>query len=420
MKIAVIGSGIAGLSAALLLDKDHDVYLIEKDSRLGGHANTVTIEKEDGTIAVDTGFIVYNERNYPLFTKLLNHLGVSSRPTEMSFSVSDKLLGFEFRPTGFRTLFPAFANLANFPFLYMLSEIPRFNYSVKKAVPTQLSLGEFIRKHRFSSFFSKYYVTPLASSIWSSSISDILTMPLNVFANFMGNHGLISFGNQPEWRTIPGGSVQYVQAIAASLKNAPRTGAEITSIERRGEKAVLRYRSGSEEEFGAVFMATHADTALGLLKNPTAGEKKALSRFRFSKNKAVLHSDDSLLPAHHAVRGSWNFHVLQNSAQEVTISYLMNKLQPLKSNSDILISLGMEKYIKEDCVIDSFDYEHPVLDQNAVTGQNEIEALQGENRTYYAGAWLGYGFHEDGIRSAYRAIKVFYDRHPGGTGSFLD
>jgi predicted NAD/FAD-binding protein len=420
MKIAVIGSGISGLSTAIFLNEDHDVHLIEKDSRLGGHANTVNIAIQDKPISVDTGFIVYNEVNYPLFTKLLTHLDVVSQPTEMSFSVSEAKNGFEFRPTGLKTLFPSFKNLTNSSFLYMLFEIPRFNESVKKAISEQITLGEFIQKYNFSSFLSKYYITPLSASIWSASTEDIMSMPLVTFVNFMTNHGLLSFRHQLQWRTIPGGSIKYVETIASLLKNKPRTNTDLLYIERDEKEVRLYYKNSPEEKFDAVFIATHADTALRLLKNPTEEETRALSKFKFSKNKAVLHSDSSLLPAHKAVRASWNFHILTQSREKVTITYLMNKLQPLETKADILISLGMDRHIREDLVIDSFDYEHPIIDHDALKGQADIEALQGTKNTYYVGAWLGYGFHEDGIRSADKATKEFLRRHFNHSNSFLD
>ncbi len=421
MKIAVIGSGISGLASAFLLDKEHDVTLIEKSNRLGGHANTVQITVDDQDVSVDTGFLVFNEKNYPLFTQLLTHLNVGSSDTEMSFSVSDKKSEFEFRPTGFRTIFPDLSNLHNLSFLNMLIEIPRFNFFAKKALESEqeLKLGEVITSHRFSSFLTKYYITPLASSIWSSSTSDVLEMPIRTYANFMYNHGLISFGNQPTWKTIPGGSKNYVEAIRSRLKYPPRLSCQPVSVRRDTDGVEIGYPDGHLERFDAIFIATHANDVFDFLKDPSPVEREFLGKFRFSLNKVLLHLDSSLLPRHERVHASWNFHVTEESDQKVTVTYLLNKLQPINTKRHILASLGMEKFVRDEMIIDTFDYEHPILDQSAISGQALLQQLQGCQNTYYAGAWLKYGFHEDGLKSAFEAVKEFYEKTSSKAYTFL-
>jgi len=422
MKIAVIGSGISGLASALLLDKEHDVTLIEKSHRLGGHANTVRLTVDTQEIFVDTGFLVFNQKNYPLFTALLAYLNVDSSDTEMSFSVSDQKSGFEFRPTGLRTIFPDISNLHNLSFLNMLTEIPRFNFFARKAMVSEQSytLGEIIASHKFSSFLTKYYVTPLASSIWSSSIRDVLEMPVRTYANFMYNHGLISFGNQPTWKTIPGGSKNYVEAIASRLKYPPRIACQSLSVRRDADGIEIGYANSHPERFDAIFIATHANEVLNFLKDPTPAEREFLGKFKFSQNKVLLHLDSSLLPKHERVHASWNFHVTEESSQKATVTYLLNKLQPINIRRPILVSLGMEKFIRDEAVIDTFDYEHPILDQNAVNGQALLGQIQGYKNTYYTGAWLKYGFHEDGLRSALEAVKKFYKKTSDRTYTFLE
>lgn len=421
MKIAIVGSGISGLTSALLLNKEHDVIIIEKSSRLGGHTNTVKINFDSEEFFVDTGFIVYNERNYPLFTKLLDYLAIESVVTEMSFSVSDKETSLEFRPTNLKTIFPGGSNIANVHFLYMLTEIPRFNSIAKKALGSedQTSLGEIIKNHKFTSFLSKYYITPLASSIWSASVDDILKMPVSTYANFMYNHGLISFGNQPIWKTIPGGANRYIDAIVNELKHPPRVGCHIVSVTRDGEKITVEYAGGEREDFDALIIATHANDIKGWLKNLSPLEQSFIDKFRFSKNRALLHLDSSLLPKHREVHSSWNFHVTKERSMGTTITYLMNKLQTIKTKQTILVSLGMDKYIKEEDIINTFHYEHPILDAGAVLGQTMLSQVQGYLNTYYTGAWLGYGFHEDGVKSALEAVKSLYGHKMGKDLHFL-
>jgi predicted NAD/FAD-binding protein len=403
MRIAIVGSGVAGLVCAHLLSRSHDVTLFEADDRPGGHAHTVTVDLDDGPHDVDTGFLVYNERNYPGLIALFADLGVATKPSDMSFGVSDEVSGLEWKGSSFDTVFAQRRNLVRPAFLRMLSDIVRFNRLASGLLDaphdTAISLGDLLERGRWSSQFLNWYLVPMGSSIWSADPSSFLDMPAVTFARFFANHGLLEYGNQPDWRTVDGGSKRYVDAILRPLGKAVRLDDPVTKI-TRGAHEVEIHTAHGPEHFDEIVVATHSDQALELLSDPTPVEREVLGAIGYQPNRATLHTDASLLPANRKAWASWNYHRLPDHPSEATLTYRLRSLQGIESADEVLITLNRDDAIDPAKVLQTFDYAHPIYDVAAIGAQQRQEELNGVQRTWFCGAYWGYGFHEDGVESA--------------------
>lgn len=397
MKIAIIGSGVSGLAAALALKDRHAVTLFEKDSRLGGHANTVTVQCSDGPVAVDTGFIVYNEENYPNLVGLLDSLGVETRLTDMSFACAGG--GVEWSSNFPRGVFAQKRNLVNPSFLWMLNDIRRFNDLARndllKADLKDLSLGAYLKLRGFAEGFRDRYLLPMGAAIWSTTEGRIGDFPAESFLRFLQNHGLLQF-TPPMWKTVAGGSRVYVEKIAALLGDRVRINSPVTSV-RRVAGGVLVEAGQGPELFDQVILACHSDQSLKLL-DADPEERAFLGAVRYSANKAVLHRDPALMPGRRQAWGSWNYIGDKQSSSTPYVTYWMNNLQMLTTADPLFVTLNGPP-ADPDLVIAEFDYDHPQFDTPALAAQRRIGRIQGRGGVWYAGAWLGYGFHEDGITS---------------------
>jgi len=413
-RIAVIGAGIAGLASAYLLARRHDVVLYEAAATLGGHANTVEIAPQGQPFAVDTGFLVFNDWTYPNLIALFKELGVETYATDMSFGVSMDEGQFEWAGTNLDTVFAQRKRLLQPAFLGMLRDILRFNRAAHANLAAcegrPLSLRHLLDEGRYGAMFRDAYLVPMAAAIWSSSPADILDFPAATFLRFCINHGLLQINDRPRWRTVRGGSREYVRRIAATLPDV-RLDSRLLGV-TRNEHGVL-VRSGGdvalEEQFDAVVFATHAPQTLALLQDATIEEQQVLGAVRYQANTAWLHSDLSLMPRRHKVWSAWNYLGSRHSdgSRAVCVSYWLNRLQDLPCQTDVILTLNPAQPPAAATVMGRFDYEHPVFDQPAIDAQRRLPGIQGRHRAWFAGAWTGYGFHEDGLKSALRVIRDF-------------
>jgi uncharacterized protein len=409
-QIAVIGSGVSGLTAGYLLARHNQVTLFEADGRLGGHAHTHSVAAPGGTeLAVDSGFIVCNERTYPLLTRLFTELGVTTQDAEMSMSVRCAGCGLEYAgqrgPAGLLTGL----RRGRGRYARMLGEVLRFHRSASRliagdpAVTGQLTLGQFLAAGRYSRYFTAHFAIPFVSAVWSCPPGVALRYPARYLFTFLANHGLLSVTGSPPWRTVTGGSRTYVELIAKQLA-AVHTSAPVRSVRRHPGGAELTVAGRGAQRFDAVVIATHPDHALGLLADPTAAERRVLGAFHYSRNAAVLHTDTSVLPASPRARASWNYQLssCDASAAQVRVSYDMSRLQHLPPGRDYLVTLNAGGGIDRRQVLAEMDYAHPVYTRESVAAQRDLPALN-DGVTAYAGAYHGWGFHEDGCRSGVTA-----------------
>lgn len=408
-RIAVIGSGIAGLSSAYFLQRAHDVVLFEAAGYLGGHTNTVEIHLEGKTAAVDTGFLVFNELTYPNLIALLAELGVGSYASDMSFGVSMDDGAREWAGTNLNTVFAQRKNLFSLRFWQMLREILRFNAAAEGNLSmvqrSNISLGELLQQGGYGPAFRDMYLLPMAAAIWSSSPKDILDFPAATFLRFCLNHALLQVNNRPQWRTVQGGAREYVKKIAAQLPDI-RLKTPVEKV-RRTEHGVQLLANGKTEKFDNVVFATHAPDTMRMLEDATTAEKAILSAVRYQDNTAYLHTDVRQLPRNKKVWSAWNYLGGKNvdGARSVCVSYLLNQLQNLPINQPVVVTLN--PFSPPNQVLARFDYAHPVFDRAAIAAQEQLPQIQGKNRTWFAGAWTGYGFHEDGLKSGLRVARGF-------------
>ena len=416
-RIAIIGAGIAGLSAAWLLGRKHHVTLYEQEARLGGHANTVTVPTRHGPIPVDTGFIVYNPGNYPNFQALLDHLGVRNKLAGMSFSASIDDGAFEYssNPGG---LFAQYGNLVRPAYWLMLRDIVKFYRHAESLLDrdeiAEETLGAFLDRHRYSKDLVDRHVLPICAAIWSCSAATIRDFPMQAFVRFFSNHNLFKVGRPTTWRTVDGGSQTYVAALVARMGDrVHRTGAA-RSVTREGGKVLVSDAQGDRVLFDDVVMATHADTSLRLLGDADPVERDLLGAFRYSDNRAVLHEDTALMPKRRAAWASWNY--LDNGASsdsaELAVTYWMNALQGLDRRQNIFITLNPLREPRDSAIRREFRYSHPVFDQSALSAQGDLWRLQGRRQTWFCGSYFGYGFHEDALQSGLAVAERFGVRRP--------
>jgi uncharacterized protein len=420
VKIAIIGSGISGLGLAHSLSRSasHELTVYEKQPRLGGHTNTVEVKIDGHQFGVDTGFLVFNDRTYPRLIKLFDGLGVHSTASDMSFAVRNDVTGLEWAGTNLSTLFADRMNLFRHEFWRMTLDIIRFNREGTALAQSERSepetLENYLRCNRYSRAFLDDYLLPMAACIWSAPKAQILAFPLATFLRFFHNHGLLAVSNRPQWRTVTGGAKHYVDKIVAQLKDV-RVNAGVTQVRRESDHVVVRTDAG-EARHDAVVFACHSDEALALLAAPTATETNALRAIRYQPNTAVLHTDASLMPRRKRAWSAWNYLVLSSqdgdAQQAVSLTYWMNRLQPLPCKTDVFVTLNPSRPPAPNTVLRTIQYAHPLLDADAIAAQRTIESIQGQNRTFYAGAWLGYGFHEDGLASGERVAALLMDAQP--------
>ncbi|MGI9509916.1 MAG: NAD(P)/FAD-dependent oxidoreductase [Geminicoccaceae bacterium] len=407
MRIAIIGSGIAGMSAAWLLNKAHDITVYESAERPGGHSHTVPMPTSAGDVPVDTGFIVYNERNYPNLTALFRHFDVETEASRMSFGVS--LDGGRFEYSGsekYGTLFAQKSNLLRPAFHRMLADIMRFNSAARRylresADVEPLTIGRFLERGRYGEVFCNHYLLPMSAAIWSARPNDIRAFPARSFLQFFDNHGLLSLDDRPLWRSVKGGSTVYVERLTASFRDRLRLGCSAMRVSRQDDRVVVDDSKGQAESFDAVVLACHADQASSLIDGPTRAEEEVLGAFDYQSNEAFLHSDPNLMPKRRAVWSSWNYLASSTRTQDtkLSVTYWMNHLQRLETDRLTLVSLNPIEAPDEEHVIKTMSYDHPKFDQKALNAQSRLSEIQGRHRLWFAGAHWGYGFHEDGLLS---------------------
>ena len=405
MKIAIVGTGIAGLTAAHLLHRSHEITVFEAEARIGGHTHTVEVDDPGGPVAVDTGFIVFNDRNYPNFERLLRELGVAWQPSQMSFSVSDGLGRFEYAgtPSG---LFARPAHLIDPAFLGMLRDFFRFNREAKTLIGMDgaaPSLGDWLDQQGFSRRFVERLIVPQASAVWSADPEQMWSFPASFMAEFFANHGMYSLRGRPRWRTVQGGSARYVEAITAPFAHRIRSGAAVRRIERLADGVTVEADRCESELFDEVVIAAHSDQALAMLADPSDAEHEILGAIPYQRNEAVLHTDPSLMPRRRRAWASWNFHLTPEPSGRTTVTYWMNNLQRLQGERDYFVTLNRTEAIDPERVIRRITYSHPVYTRDGVHAQERHAEINGVNRTRYCGAYWGWGFHEDGAVSALRA-----------------
>ena len=401
--IAVIGTGISGMSAAWLLSQYHKVTVYERDRRVGGHSNTVTVQGAKGEIAVDTGFIVYNEAAYPNLTALFEHLDVPTQPSDMSFAVSLADGDLEYKGSNLAGLFAQKRNLFRPRFWSMLHDLQRFYREAPGDIALledcRTTLGDYLDAGAYGAAFRRDHLLPMAAAIWSAPAVAILGYPAASFIRFHDNHGLLKLRNRPPWRTVRGGSRAYVERLTRAYADRIRLAAGVTAVHRSGNVVKIRDSNGQVETFDHVVVATHADQALALLGDPTAQEQRLLGAFRYSRNRAVLHSDPALMPKRRAVWSSWN-HIGHDGGDAQacpTVTYWMNSLQNLPHHTQLFVTLNPPREPREAWHDEM--YEHPLFDSTAIAAQQQLWSLQGQRNTWFCGAYFGAGFHEDGLQS---------------------
>jgi hypothetical protein len=402
LNIAVVGTGISGLSAAWLLSQRHEVTVFESEARVGGHSHTVDTPSKAGPIAVDTGFIVYNEATYPNLTALFSYLGTPTKPSEMSFAVSLDGGDLEYSGTDIAGVFAQRGNVLNLRFWSMLRDILRFYRNAPRDIAKLglATLGEYLDLYGYGEAFREDHLYPMAAAVWSLPPKRIADYPAAAFVSFCQNHGLLKIVGRPHWRTVEGGARVYVEALCAPFKHKLRLGAPVRSIRREPEGVFIRSTERGEEKFDQVVISAHADQALAMLGDATPAERRILGAFRYSRNEAVLHEDASLMPRRRKVWSSWNY--LANRTDRtapVTVTYWMNRLQKIPEETPRFVTLNPIVEPRADLVIQRQVCEHPIFSAEAVTAQEELWSLQGQRGAWFCGAYFGSGFHEDGLQA---------------------
>ena len=410
MRIAIIGTGIAGNVVAHRLHRKHDITVYEAADHVGGHTHTHDVEQAGCRYAVDTGFIVFNDRTYPNFLALLSELGVAAQESSMSFSVRDEASGLEYNGTTLNTLFAQRRNLLRPSFLGMVRDILRFNREAPALLSQpggELPLGELLERGRYGRAFIRHYIVPMGAAIWSTDPASMLAFPARFFVRFLHNHGMLTVDDRPVWRTVRGGSARYVERLIAPFRDRIRLRTPVEWIRRLPGCVIVKARGHEAMRYDAAFLACHSDQALGLLADPTRVEREVLGAIPYQRNEAVLHTDARLLPRRRLAWAAWNYHVLPGQEGPVALTYNMNILQRLDAPRPFLVTLNRSDAIDPSHIIKRIAYHHPLFTPAAVAAQARQRELNGTHATYYCGAWWRNGFHEDGVVSALEALTHF-------------
>ena len=425
MKIAVIGAGISGLTAAYVLSPQHDVTVFEANDRLGGHTATKDVRFDGRDYAIDTGFIVFNDWTYPNFQRLLAQLDVGSKPTDMGFSVCCEKTGLEYSGTNLNTMFAQRSNLFSFKHWSMIRDILRFN---KEALPDvesgghylEITLGQYLREKKYSEIFTDKYLIPMGAAIWSASTNVMKSFSLQFFVYFFRNHGLLSVSDRPQWRVVEGGSRAYIEPLSQRFKDKIRLSSPVVSIKRTENSVLVETRHGPSESFDQVIIAAHSDQALAMLADASVEETQLLSAIPYQKNEVVLHTDISLLPKRRSTWSSWNYRITDEQAsidnnttvtknaigdKPPVLTYDMNILQSIVSDTTFCVTLNKNDAIDPEKVLGTYYYDHPVFSRESVAAQEKWETINGVNKTWFCGAYWANGFHEDGVLSALRVAE---------------
>lgn len=413
MKIAVIGTGIAGMVAAHRLHRDHDITVFEANDYIGGHTRTVDVALDDERYAIDTGFIVFNNWTYPNFVKLLDELGVAYQPSRMSFSVQCERSGLEYNGTSLNTLFAQRRNLLRPSFHRMIADILRFNHSAPRLLDhddSHMTLGEYLQTNGYSHQFIEHYIMPMGAAIWSADPAHMQNVPARYFVQFFHNHGMLSVNDRPLWQVVTGGSRCYTDKLTAPYRHRIRLSCPVTSVHRLRDHVEVRLDGGKMELFDHVFIACHSDQALRLLPDATTVEREVLGAIPYQENEAVLHTDAELLPKRRLAWAAWNYHILPHAPGRVAVTYNMNILQSVHAPSQFCVTLNHSEAINPHKIINRIVYHHPIYTAASVAAQKRQSEINGTQRTYFCGAYWGYGFHEDGVKSALIACEDFRKR----------
>ena len=412
MKIAIIGSGIAGNTIAWHLNKKHDITVFEADAHVGGHTHTHQVEAFGREYNIDTGFIVYNDWTYPNFIKMLDTLGVETQSSSMSFSVSDEVSGLEYNGTSLNSLFAQRSNLFRPKFLWMIRDILRFNKEAPLLLDDSnqdMSFGEYLKKHAYSQSFIRNYIVPMGSAIWSADPNQMFQFPAKFFIRFFHNHGMLSVSNRPEWRVIKGGSQSYVSKLTAEFKDRIQLSSPIEKVTRTENGVLVKPKGADAQNFDWVFFACHSDQALNMLTDASQDEKTILGALPYQKNTIVLHTDSKLMPKRRLAWAAWNYHLTAKPLGLAAVTYNMNILQSLDSPEPFLVTLNHTANIDPTRIIKTLNYTHPVFSSEGIDAQSKHAIISGVNKTAYAGAYWRNGFHEDGVASALAALQHFED-----------
>jgi predicted NAD/FAD-binding protein len=416
MKIAIIGAGISGLTAAYYLNQHHQVSVFEAADKIGGHTATVDVDHNGQQLAIDTGFIVFNDWTYPNFIELMDELGVYSQPTEMSFSVRCDNTGIEYGGNNLNTMFAQRRNIFRPTFHKMIKDILRFNREAIRdleagSISETITLSEYLKANHYGEAFIYRYILPMGCAIWSASTEKMVDFPLLFFVQFFKNHGLLSVNNRPQWRVIKGGSRSYLDPLTKDFRDSIFTNSNIKRVRRLGDSVELVMADGEALVYDHVIFACHSDQALALLSDATLTESKALSAIPYQKNDVVLHTDETLLPRRRVAWSSWNYRLFDRFQARVVLTYNMNILQGIQSDTTYCVTLNATQAIDESKIIRQFSYSHPVFSLDSVVAAGKIETINGSNNTWFAGAYLGNGFHEDGVVSG-RQVATLINRLP--------
>lgn len=410
MKVAVIGTGISGNLAAYHLAREHELTVFEANDYIGGHTHTHDINYRGKDYAIDSGFIVYNERTYPNFIALLDELDVATQPTTMSFSVKNEQSGLEYNGHSLNTLFSQRRNLLSPAFHRMIRDILRFNRESLEALALgelDISLGEYLARGRYSEMFIQQYILPMGAAIWSTDPVQMQSFPARLFISFFNHHGLLSIKDRPVWRVIQGGSRAYIEPLTNNFRHCIRLKSPVSSIRRLPSHVEITARGHAPEKFDAVFIAAHSDQALRMLADPSDAERSVLGAIRYQENQATIHTDESVLPRNRKAWAAWNYHVLHESRGRVAVTYNMNILQSIQAPVQFCVTLNNDSEVSPQRIIKKVVYEHPMYTPETIAAQQRQHEINGVQRTYYCGAYWRNGFHEDGIVSALNALQHF-------------
>jgi uncharacterized protein len=413
MKIAIVGTGISGLTSAYLLHRDHDVHVFEANDYIGGHTNTIEVKEHNRIIPIDTGFIVFNEHNYPNLCQLFDVLNVESRDSDMSFSVYCEKTGLEYNGTDMNRVFSQRRNIFNPAFLGMLKDIMRFHEhapsTLKKGIDDIITVAEYASRYEYSQKFIEYYLVPLGASLWSCPADKFRQFPIKFVLEFLDNHCMLQVNDRPQWKTVVGGSYQYIAPLIQQFIDRIHLNSPVNSIVRKNNRVELFLSDGVVEKFDEVILATHADTSRRLVKNIEAEERSLLELFEYQYNEAVLHTDVNVLPKKKRTWASWNYRIPATENNHVAVTYNMNMLQGIESEYSYNVSLNQTRDINPEKIIKRINYHHPVFQPGRDLAQSQHHKMIRRRGISYCGAYWGYGFHEDGVRSAI-AVGEAYDQ----------